>query len=813
VSGDRDESGVDHLLADLASPAPGGSTRREAAPDVELEDPRPVRPARRPRRWMIALAFFVAFTALGAAAAIPAWARVEAWAAEARALADEHRAHAVAHPGWSFPARVFVPPPDRRAPFAHHLAHARALGYVERCGKDVVLEPGELCERSKQLVPREGDTLEPLFLGWIVGPDAEIREHLPIAEAPQHLLDAIVAAEDREFFEHQGVNVSATVRAAWANLREGGYAQGASTLTMQLVKNLAQRKEKSLERKLREMVMAWAIDRHLGKRGVLEMYLDAPYLGQRGNLSIAGFRAAARHYFGVDAKELDLAQAATLAAILPAPGRFAPDRVPEVARERRDRVLEAMGARMGYDVRAALAAPMTTAPKSELLVERFPAYLHAVRASLEATLDPVTIAGAGLTIQAGMSVFAQAETERLFAEKTAYFQKLLGRKQEEALQSAAVLVDVESGRMLAVWGGTQDASTDFSRALQARRQAGSAFKPLVYAMAFAERGDDGQPRYTAASTMPNVPRTFKTPQGDWRPRNVMNDYSETACLAQGLAWSHNIVTASLLEALGGPKPLKRFAASLGVDTKKYPDEMGLALGQGEVTPYELADFAAMIARDGVRFRPRAVRSAIDAAGKERWPETDLIVGEAVLSPEAATLTRELMRLVVDVGTGGAVRGAGEPGYAGQVAGKTGTTDKERDLWFVGATPRYAGALWLGYDTPSSIGAAAADLSAPLWGWWLGRVAKPDGPLPTFADAVPIKRRGICTITGKVAGPTCKTIWAPFLPGTEPRAPCDRDHSADFPPPDAEAPVYESIWKRMAREKAEAAAAAGAPATP
>ncbi|MFN7145439.1 MAG: biosynthetic peptidoglycan transglycosylase, partial [Myxococcota bacterium] len=184
--------------------------------------------------------------------------------------------------------------------------------------------PGEFCAKKSVVVPRSGDALEPVLLGWLIGPDAEIREHLPLAEAPRHLIDAILVAEDRAYHEHHGVNLKAMLRAVVANAQEGGYAQGGSTLTMQVVRNLAQRREKTVDRKLREMVLAWAIDEHLGKDGVLQMYLDAPYLGQRGSLSISGFRAAARHYFGKDATELSLAEAATLAAILPAPGKFAP---------------------------------------------------------------------------------------------------------------------------------------------------------------------------------------------------------------------------------------------------------------------------------------------------------------------------------------------------------------------------------------------------------------------------------------------------------------------------------------------------------
>ncbi|MES2641643.1 MAG: transglycosylase domain-containing protein [Myxococcota bacterium] len=738
-------------------------------------------------------------------AAIPATFTAREWAAEGVALADAHARYEVSHPGWSFPARVYAAAtPLTEAP-KRLVAEAKARGYVENC-KDT--GPGEFCGKTSTVIPRDGQALEPVLMGWLIGPDAEVREHLPLGDAPKHLLDAIVVSEDRAYYEHHGVNLKAMGRAVVANAQEGGYAQGGSTLTMQVVRNLAQRREKTIDRKLREMVYAWAIDEHLGKDGVLQMYLDAPYLGQKGSLSICGFAAAARFYYDKDVRDLSLDEAATLAAILPAPGKFAPDRFPEKAKERRDRVLVAMAELKGYDVTAALAAPIVTVPPTPI-VERWPAYLSATRAYLEGALPPETLYGAGLVVTTGLDIHAQEEAEKLFPAKTKYFESLVGRKGDGPLEAAGVLLDAETGLVRAVYGGSEVTSTSFNRATQARRQAGSSFKPLVYALAFSQQNPDGTPKFTAASTEVNAPRTFKTPQGDWRPRNVGGEYSATACLAQGLAWSQNIATASLLEDVGGPKVLIPFATKLGFDTSKFPEEMGLALGQGEVTPLEMAQFTAMVSNGGRLVTGTPVRTAIDAGGVQRIaPPT---AGEQVLTPEAAALTRELMRLVIDVGTGGASRGAGgEGGYQGQALGKTGTTDGEKDLWFVGATPTLAMAVWLGYDVPASLGAAASDLAAPLWGWWMNRSTKFQGDAPTFSETPKISKRYLCTVTGKIAGPTCRGINAPFLPDTAPKAGCPIDHPPPPEPVEGEEvkPGHESLWKKMAREKAERDAAAG-----
>ncbi len=762
-----------------------------------------VRP-RKPRRilrWLGVL--LVLAMLLGIAAAIPAGIIAREWADEGILLADAHARHNVAHPGWSFPARVYAPAVGLTEPPKRLVAEAKARGYDESCK---TTEAGQFCGKTGVVIPRTGDALEPVLLGWLLGPDGELREHLPLSEAPKLLTDAIVAAEDHDYATHHGVNVKGLIRAVWANAQEGGYAQGGSTLTMQVVRNLNQRREKTVARKLREIVIAVAIDDHLGKDGVMQMYLDAPYLGQRGSISVCGFQSAAKHYFGKDARRLSLEEAATLAGILPAPGKFAPDRFPEKAKERRDRVLEQMRTQFGYDVTAALGAPIATV-EPEPFPERYPAYLSATRAWLDANLSPTVLYGAGLVVTTGLDIYSQEEAERLFPAKMRFFESILGRKRSETLQSAGVLLDVDTGLIRAVYGGDDVTSISFNRATQAQRQPGSSFKPLVYALAFDARNADGSMTYTPASTMPNEPRDFKTSQGIWRPRNVGGEYSTTASLAYGLAWSQNIATASLLEANGGPKALIAFATKVGFETGKFPEEMGLALGQAEVTPLEMAQFAATVSSGGHKITGSPVLSAVDASGQQRVAAP--VAGEFVMSPEAAALTRELMRLVIEVGTGGASRGAaGEGGYPGPAIGKTGTTDGEKDLWFVGATPKRAMAVWIGYDVPTPLGAAASDLAAPLWGWWMNRVSKHDEqPLPDWVSEPKVIRKGLCTVSGKGMNASCRGIPTPFIEGKVPKiAGCPIEHPPPEPVVEGEAvkPGHESLWKKLERERLEAA---------
>ena len=344
------------------------------------------------------------------------------------------------------------------------------------------------------------------------------------------MIDAIIAAEDEDFWSHPGVNPLASLRAAWANVQKSRYSQGASTLTMQVVRRLSQNEEKTMSRKIREMAMAITLDGYLGKEGVLQMYLDAPYLGQAG-WSICGFEAASKHYWGKSAKELSLAEAATLAGILPAPARYGPDVAPKLAKLRRDRVLRRMEL-MGYDVDSARAEEVTV--KLTIPETQYPSYMQATRAWLEASSAVVHRLWLGAQRLHRPRCRRAGATEFVLNDKVAYMERSLGQRTEEPLQAAGAMVDPYTGALVAVYGGRGATSTSFNRATQARRQAGSAFKPMVFALAFSRTDGDGMPLYSASDTVKNERRTFENTDG-WRPRNVGGKYSKTISLASALA--------------------------------------------------------------------------------------------------------------------------------------------------------------------------------------------------------------------------------------------------------------------------------------
>ncbi len=759
----------------------------------------------------------------GIVAGTLAWPRWIAIRDAADALVDRHVGHEVAHPGWSFPAHVWSAAAPLDQDPARLVEEAHVRGYADACPPK---HPGEICPTSAQVMLRGGTfpegvqpagnagwtrplALEPVLVGTLIGPDAEEREHLPLAQAPPALIAAIIAAEDQDFWTHPGVNPRGLLRAALVDLQGSGAQQGASTLTMQVVRNLSQDKERTLGRKAREALSAIAIDAHLGKEGVLQVYLDAPYLGQDGSTSICGFQAAAMHYWGVDARDLSLAQAATLAAILPAPGRWAPDVDPVEATARRDHLLRSM-AGLGWDraaVDAALQEPMGGLPPAATPAvdgrpasrhgpppPRWPAYLQATRSWLADQLPPEILYGAGLDVFTALDPLAQEVGDRVLPEGVAFLAKNVPRNGKEPLEAAAALIDVHSGLLVAVFDGRMAAATDFNRATQTLRQAGSSVKPLIYALALSKLGPDGHPALTQAYTLPNEPRTFPGTNG-WRPLNVGDDYSPTSTLAMGLSWSQNIVAASLLEQSGGPRALIAFANRIGFDTRAWPVEMGLALGQGEVNPLEMSRLSATIARGGIVASGRPVIVVKDAAGRIRIPEPE--PSARVMPEESAALVRDLMRLVTTYGTGYTVKGvAGRDGYALPSMGKTGTSDDEKDVWFTGATPRYAGAIWLGYETPARVGGTAGDLAAPLWGWWM-HALHAHQPAGSFVGPE-LERHPICTQTGLYPNPSCRIINAYFLPGTAPRGSCSVAH----PPPPPDKKPFENLWQRKARATTE-----------
>ncbi|MFA6034337.1 MAG: transglycosylase domain-containing protein [Myxococcota bacterium] len=715
-------------------------------------------------------------------------------------IAEDHTAFRVTHPGWSFPSMVYTSPATLEGSKERMKIHARARGYVEACPPKL---PGSWCPKSGDYHLRGGEfpegkmpaaiaragekpqgwtvpaAFEPVLMGMLLGPLGEWRVHISPDAVPKNLVASLLASEDANFRSHHGVDFAALLRAGTKNVRDKQYSQGGSTLTMQVVRNFTGSKQRTLGRKAAEIVAALSLDHYLGKDRILAAYLDIPYLGQRGSVSVCGFAAAAWHYFGVPVQDLTLSQAATLVGILPSPARFSPFTAPEAAIERRNLVLDRVG-KLGLmppaEVAAARAEKLVVS-EGPMPEERYPGYLGAVRSFLLQKLGPDAVYGAGLHVFTGLDVAAQEQSDRLLDERVKMFEGMLPVHRREPLQAAAVAIVPESGRVVALYAGRNATSDGFNRATQARRQGGSAFKPVVHAAAYDLRDESGKPRYTPATSMPNSLRDFKTPGRIWRPRNVGGEYTLRASLDYALVWSQNIATASLLEDMGIGN-LTRFAERAGFDTGGWPGELGLALGQGEVTVAEMARFCAMVANGGMKVDFFPVELATDAAGKVRLSRPE--PGPRVMRPGDTGIVRLLMQQVVNSGTGGHVRGAGGyGGYGGPMMGKTGTTNKERDLWFIGGSPDYSGALWIGFDEPAGMVSSASDVAAPLFGWWQ-RALHTGMPQRDFPAIPGIISRQVCNISGKRPVSGCPSLPAPFLEDTAPTAACPGGHTEKVP---------------------------------
>jgi len=529
---------------------------------------------------------------------------------------------------------------------------------------------------------------------------------------PEYVPSAFVAVEDRRFWDHNGVDWIRVFGAALANVRSRGVAQGSSTITMQLARNVFPKElpgsQRTMKRKLQEARVARQIERNFEKREILEMYLNHIYFGG----GAYGIEAASRLYFNRYAKRITLAQAAALAALPKAPAHYDPRRRPERSAERRAIVLTLME-QQGYidaeQAEEAREADINTEANGSIrgamplgayyidvvrgmLEDRFGEELYREKLRIFTTLDPV----------------AQRAAER---ELEAQLKRLDGRVRdgEGPLQGALVLMDAHTGGVLALVGGRDPASSRYNRATRAQRQVGSAFKPFVYATALHE----GVPTSRLVS---DAPYSLRLSGNDvWEPKNYDGTYEGDMPLRQALVESRNVPTVRLASDVG-IDDVADLARSAGV-TAEMDETPALALGTVAMSPLQLATAYTTFATLGTTAEPLFVQRVEDADGNVLWsiPETRKQSG---LEPAVAYIINDVLKDAVNYGTGTGVRSAG---YYGIVAGKTGTTNNATDAWFVGYTPEVVGTVWIGYDQPSSLGSAATGggFAAPV----LGRVLR------------------------------------------------------------------------------------------
>jgi penicillin-binding protein 1A len=621
----------------------------------------------------------------------------------------------------------------------------------------------------------------------------EFRIYMPLGRIPKLLKQAILDAEDAQFYQHGAISLKGMARAAIRNLTSAKLREGGSTITQQLAKGLFLTPERTLSRKFKEIQLAQEIERRYSKDKILEMYLNTIYFGG----GAYGIEAAARTYFSKSVGQLSLTEAALLAGLPKAPSLSSPFNDLKRATMRRDYVLTRMekeGHIGAAQAKAAMRVPVVLAPffKGRGMA---PAFADYVRKELEPKYGRILLARGGLRVSTTLNLKMQQAATEILRRGIAEIEKSQAAKRKAAapdqavLEGALVALDPETGEIRAMVGGRDYGRSQFNRAVQARRQPGSAFKPFVYAAAFG-RG------FTPASLLDDYPISYSIPQNgrmvEWRPENYDRQFRGQVTLRRALEESINVPTVRLLEAVG-IEPVISLAHRMGI-TSELRREYALGLGVSEVSLLELTSAYGVFANRGMRVPPRGVRRVAAPNGDLLQMENTL--GERVLREEVAFLVTSVLQGAIERGT---AKRARIPGRA--VAAKTGTSQDAADLWLVGYTPRLVAGLWAGFDQPRSVGSheSAGRLAAPIWADFMRRALHELPP-----ETVPIPE-GVFTAsvnwrTGLPTGPgDPEAITEFFIRGDvatpEPAGPTEPASSQPPPAPQPLAPLPEGAGQR------------------
>ena len=610
--------------------------------------------------------------------------------------------------------------------------------------------------------------LEPEVLAVLGGGGATLGESPEVP--PLACRSAVLAAEDQHFFLHPGVDPVAIVRALLADLRAHAAAQGASTLTQQLVKNAFLSSRRTLSRKVREAVLALLLEARASKEEILSRYIASVYLGVDGGLPVHGFGEAAQVYFGKPLGELGPAECALLAGIIRSPNGLSPRRHPRAALARRNRVLELMvedGLLDKAVATEAMATPIELAPPRQRPAAALYAAAEVAR-QLPRLLPRAVAEAPGLSVFTSIDADAQREAERATRHGIAALER--GRRRRAPLQAALVALDPHTGRVRALVGGRDYGSSPLDRAVRSRRQPGSAFKPFVYLAALDPARRGAAPPRTVASLVEDTPLSVRVGARVWEPVNYDGTFAGTITVEDALAASRNAATARVALDVG-LDAVARAAADLGI-TSPLPRVPALALGAAETSLLELTAAYGVFASGGLRRPPTLVVAVTSADGETLYaapPEE-----ERVIDPGVAYLVTHLLEGVVDRGTG---RPAREAGLTATAAGKTGTTDDTRDAWFVGFTPEVVAGVWVGLDGGGPTGLTGAQGALPIWTDFVratsGEASEQDFPVPDD-----IVWREVDPASGGLATAGCpESHHEPFLAGTEPTELCPLHRAA------------------------------------
>ena len=628
--------------------------------------------------------------------------------------------------------------------------------WLATCGFDRCPSPREI----QTFQPDQGGRILDRYNRLMGRLETVRRLNVPLTSVPEFVRQAFIATEDRRFYQHDGLDWRGFFRALVANVRAGGVREGFSTISMQVARNtFAVRKypARSLRQKLIELRLSRLIERSLTKQEILELYFNVIYMGN----GVYGVEAASRDLFGRSVNQLNLPQAAMLAALPKAPSAYTPRRHPQRALARRNLVLSLM-VKEGYvsanRLQGLQAQPLRIARDEYRPKDPNDSYaLDAVRELVDSIIKGGSSDIVELTVRTTLDRNAQIAADRAIRRRASAIQSEAGRR--ALIQGAMVAIDPRNGDIRALSGGRQFERGTFNRAIDAHRQPGSAFKPFVYAAAMAAG-------YTPSSEVDDDPIDVIQGRDIWSPANYGDDYSGRITFRQALIKSANAATVRVSQAVGIPRVIE--AAKRNGIVSEMPNVPSMALGTLDVTPLELVTAYAPFANGGFRVRPRLVRSISTADETPIWQDEDIREGNhvAVMDPRDAYQVTSMLQSVVDYGTGKVVR---DYGAKGLIAGKTGTTNSGTDVWFVGYTPTVVAGFWFGFDTPAPISgdASGGRLAAPAWAEFYINGWRETAPPTAWNPPPGMVMRMIDPTTGYLAGEWCPAArneyYKPELP--------------------------------------------------
>jgi penicillin-binding protein 1A len=619
----------------------------------------------------------------------------------------------------------------------------------------------------------------------------EQRIDVPLSAVSPHLTKAITSIEDQRFFDHHGFDLVRIASAAFANVRHNRRAQGGSTITQQLARQSFLTPNKSYRRKIQELILAARLERLYTKPQILELYFNKIYFGD----GLYGVEAASRGYFGKHASEVTVAEAALLAGLVKSPSSYAPTVSMERAMARRNTVLQAMLDTGAIDRATYQSARASKAVLHDALREDEP---HGQYFKEQVRQELVNRFGWQRVYQGGLRVFStidmpmQLAAEAAVADQIASIEprraswqarRVAAREkagkpavpeQSDALQAALISLEPDTGHVRAMVGGRDFDASHFNRAVQAHRQAGSSFKPFVYAAAL-EAG------FTPATVLDHLDDPIATAQGAWTPEDEHSS-SPTMSLRTGLRTSSNRAAVRLLQEVGIPRAVQ-YAKTMGVGD--VPSVPSLALGSGEVTLQQMTAAYAAFANHGLVPEATLIRRVEDLDGRVLYQSQPTSI--RAITDATAYLMSTMLADVINAGTGSRARALG---FTLPAAGKTGTTNDFNDAWFIGFTPKLVTGVWVGFDQPRTIlpNGFAAEVAVPIWAKFMKAATRNDKP-EWLVPPSGVTSARVCRLSGLLASDGCDDVEVVaangqlerrsmvyteyFARGTEPSRFCDQ----------------------------------------